>query len=102
MSRSSATLVRFMGKPASFAPTDSVESAGAPRRRREELLKSPAYHPVRMYLKEICRVPLLSAAQEVDLAMRIDAGKIAGELLASLGVSGRVDRKRFRGVVDSV
>ena len=185
MSRSSATLVRFMGKPASFAPTelasdvppeppqaaglnvarneateaiaaggrdrgfvtskdvldglpqmelspeqieeflahaeqvlrdegievidvsgededDSDKTAGAPRRRREELLKSPAYHPVRMYLKEISRVPLLSAAQEVDLAMRIEAGKLAAELLASLGVSGRVDRKRFRGVVDLV
>jgi len=36
-------------------------------RRREELLKTPTSDPVRMYLKEIGRVPLLSAAQEVDL-----------------------------------
>jgi RNA polymerase primary sigma factor len=30
--------------------------------------------PVRMYLKEIGKVPLLTAAQEVDLAMKIEAG----------------------------
>src|SRR6266536_3545793 len=79
-----------------------VETEGAPRRRREELLKSPTYDPVRMYIKEIGRVPLLTAMQEVDLAMRIEAGELAGELLGSLVVSGRVDQKRFRGVVDSV
>src|SRR6266511_1474694 len=79
-----------------------VETEGAPRRRREELLKSPTYDPVRMYMKEIGRVPLLTAMQEVDLAMRIEAGELAGELLGSLAVSGRVDQKRFRGVVDSV
>src|SRR6266536_604484 len=72
------------------------------RRRREELLKSPAYDPVRMYLKEIGRVPLLTAPQEVDLAMRFEAGELAGALLVSIALSGRVDRKRFRRVVDSV
>src|SRR6266498_250564 len=60
------------------------------RRRREELLKSPAYDPLR------------TAAQEVDLAMRIEAGELTGDLLASIAFSGRVDRKRFRRVVDSV
>ena len=30
--------------------------------------------PVRMYLKEIGKVDLLTAADEVDLAMKIEAG----------------------------
>ena len=33
--------------------------------------------PVRMYLKEIGKVPLLSAAEEIDLAMKIEAGVAA-------------------------
>src|SRR5262249_11754075 len=34
--------------------------------------------PVRMYLKEIGRVPLLSMEQEKSLAMRIEAGELEG------------------------
>ncbi len=37
--------------------------------------------PVRMYLKEIGRVSLLTAAEEVDLAMKIEAGVAATEQL---------------------
>ncbi|MGH2710153.1 MAG: sigma-70 factor domain-containing protein, partial [Actinomycetota bacterium] len=36
--------------------------------RDEDLLKAPTNDPVRMYLKEIGKVPLLTAAQEVDFA----------------------------------
>jgi RNA polymerase primary sigma factor len=79
-----------------------VETDGSPRPRREELLEGPGSDPVRTYLKEIRRVPLLTAAQEVDLAMRIEAGGLARDLLASIARSGTVDRKRFRRMVDSV
>ena len=39
--------------------------------------------PVRMYLHEIGRVPLLDAQQEVELAMQMEAGQRATEKLAS-------------------
>lgn len=50
-------------------------------RRDAELLKAPTNDPVRMYLKEIGKVPLLTAEQEVDLAMRIEAGLWAEDML---------------------
>ena len=47
--------------------------------------------PVRMYLREIGQVPLLVAQEEVDLAMRIEAGVKAEERLADLNASGGID-----------
>ncbi|MFP3900341.1 MAG: RNA polymerase sigma factor RpoD [Acidimicrobiia bacterium] len=46
--------------------------------------------PVRMYLREIGRVPLLTGTQEVELAMRIEAGAAAAERLADLEATGRI------------
>ena len=43
--------------------------------------------PVRMYLQEIGRVPLLTSRQEVDLAMRIEAGTRAADQLANVDES---------------
>jgi RNA polymerase primary sigma factor len=40
-------------------------------------LRVPTNDPVRMYLKEIGKVPLLTAAKEVDLAKKIEAGEEA-------------------------
>jgi RNA polymerase primary sigma factor len=39
----------------------------------------PSSDPVRQYLRQIGRVPLLTAAQEVDLATRVEAGLFAAE-----------------------
>jgi len=44
------------------------------RRADASVLAPLTGDPVRMYLKEIGKVPLLTAAQEVDLAMKIEAG----------------------------
>ncbi|MGH9216806.1 MAG: sigma-70 factor domain-containing protein, partial [Acidimicrobiales bacterium] len=44
--------------------------------------------PVRMYLREIGRVPLLTAIEEVELARRIEGGAEASEHLADLDAMG--------------
>jgi RNA polymerase primary sigma factor len=83
-------------------PWEASEGGEEPREMRRGRDELPAPDPVRLYLKEIGRVPLLTAAQEVDLAMRMEAGGFAAELLASIDSSNRVDPKRLRLVVHSV
>ena len=55
--------------------------------------------PVRMYLKEIGKVPLLTAAEEVDLAMKIEAGVAATAEIEAAEESGielsRRDKRRL-------
>ena len=61
--------------------------------------------PVRMYLKEIGKVPLLSAAEEIDLAMQIEAGVAAAAELDKAEEEGReLERreKRRLGRVEQV
>ncbi|HEY8340958.1 MAG TPA: RNA polymerase sigma factor RpoD [Egibacteraceae bacterium] len=68
------------------APTEPDPGADerAERRRLDELaMRAPTNDPVRMYLKEIGRVPLLTAEEEVDLAKRIEAGLVARKMLAA-------------------
>jgi RNA polymerase primary sigma factor len=70
--------------------------------RDEDALKAPTNDPVRMYLKEIGKVPLLTAPQEVDFAMRIEGGEFSTALQATTWDSGRVDQKQLRVIVESV
>jgi RNA polymerase primary sigma factor len=82
-------------------PGDEVD-ASAQRQLDVDLLKAPTNDPVRMYLKEIGKVPLLTAAQEVDLARRIEAGEFATDLRELTEEEDRVDQKRLRLVTESV
>ncbi|HVL89807.1 MAG TPA: RNA polymerase sigma factor RpoD [Actinomycetota bacterium] len=67
------------------SPPDLEEAAEIEAEAREieaALAKSQTSDPVRMYLREIGRVPLLTGEQEVYLAMRIEAGLEAGPFLS--------------------
>jgi RNA polymerase primary sigma factor len=66
---------------------EEEEAAKAGKKPAEQLdlsVQPVTNDPVRMYLKEIGKVPLLTAEQEVSLAKRIEAGEAASARLASV------------------
>ncbi|MGH2528101.1 MAG: RNA polymerase sigma factor RpoD [Actinomycetota bacterium] len=81
-------------------PGDDLVEPGVAARLDVDLLKAPTNDPVRMYLKEIGKVPLLTAAQEVDLARRIEAGEFATELSDTEIDDGKVDHKSLKTVLE--
>jgi len=83
-------------------PGEELEGETQRLPRDEDLLKAPTNDPVRMYLKEIGKVPLLTAAQEVDFARRIEAGEFATALTRDMELTTRIDQKQLVRIVDSV
>jgi RNA polymerase primary sigma factor len=79
-------------------PGDDTDAATQVR-IEVDLLRAPTNDPVRMYLKEIGKVPLLTAAQEIDLARRIEAGLLATDLQAQVAELGKPEPKAMTFVV---
>ncbi len=75
--------------------------SAAARRRALRAASSPKIEragssdPVRMYLKEIGRVPLLTGAEEVEYSRRIESGGFAAAKLADLAAAGQLDQLEF-------
>lgn len=60
-----------------------IEQVPEPRRRADTGGAGPSADLFRQYLREIGRIPLLSAAEEVELARRVEAGLFAEEKLGN-------------------
>ena len=75
--------------------------SAAARRRALRVASSPdrgaggSSDPVRMYLKEIGRVPLLTGLEEVEYSRRIESGGLAAARLADLAASGELATLAF-------
>jgi RNA polymerase primary sigma factor len=84
--------------------TKRAASAGTLAEPRKEARADPGISAdsVRMYLREIRKAPLLTAPQEVDLAMRMESGGMAAELLTQVTATDALDRQRFEQVVITV
>ena len=78
-------------------PKVSSRSTRIRRRTADSSVTMLTGDPVRMYLKEIGKVPLLNAAQEIDLAMKIEAGVAATAELEKAEDEGiELDRRERR------
>ncbi|MDG4861887.1 sigma-70 family RNA polymerase sigma factor [Streptomyces sp. T-3] len=64
-------------------PVEVVEHVEAPEPRARPETGGPSSDLFRQYLREIGRIPLLTAADEVELARRVEAGLFAEEKLGS-------------------
>src|SRR6476619_881446 len=61
------------------APEDRKEVVAEQRKRQVDLTVEPSLDSLRLYLRSIGKVPLLTAAEEVSLAKRIERGDMSAK-----------------------
>ena len=76
------------------------DDSRAPKRIKPGGQQVSTEDPVRAYLSRIGRVPLLDAAQEVDLARRIECGLYASERLRQAGAGGEQEKREIIASAD--
>ncbi len=69
-----ATGIEVVDDDADIATNDSADASGNERQAELDLTIEPSLDSLRLYLRQIGRVPLLTAEQEVSLAKRIERG----------------------------
>ena len=97
--REAAKEVRVVNEVMRSAPRPKTKkrSSRVRSRRQDASTVMLTGDPVRMYLKEIGKVDLLTAAEEVDLAMKIEAGTEAMERLEAAEAGEiEIDRREMR------
>ncbi len=96
--RSTGVVTRPGAAPAAKEPVSRLGKLSEPAARSPHAGEMGSFDPVRMYLKEIGKVPLLTAEQEVTLAQRIEAGLHSAELLEADGYRSDEERASLEAV----
>ncbi|MDP1808038.1 MAG: RNA polymerase sigma factor RpoD [Actinomycetota bacterium] len=82
--------------PAEVVETPDEPDEEVPAAKKLDLtVKTLTNDPVRMYLKEIGKVALLTAREEVELAKQIEAGELAIRQLEEMPNASREEKRRL-------